>query len=134
MVAASRERDDELDKLLSQSWRRLAASYDLLWRRPITLSTLVSRRNDGVTALASSLQAFSGWRLWIDCTSCRLPRIVRVEDLILRLGRTCVLSDAMSRLRCYRCGKAPGWVRMADTSSARQGRPARVVQLVGTIR
>jgi hypothetical protein len=132
-IAALRERDDELDKLLDQSWRRLAASYALLWRCPITPSTLIGRRNDGATALASPLQSFSGWRLWLDCTSCRLPRIMLVDDLILRLGRTCMLSSVMSRLRCYRCGKAPGWVQLAEVSSARKDRLARVVQLVGTI-
>jgi hypothetical protein len=133
-VVVSRERGDELDKLLDQSWRRLAVSYELLWRCPITLGTFVVRKNDGATALASPLQAFSGWRLWLDCASCRLPRIVRVDDLIRRYGHTCALSYAMDRLRCDRCRKAPDWVRLADLSSARKGRQARAVQLVGTIR
>jgi hypothetical protein len=83
-------------------------------------------------ALASSLKVFAGWHLWMNCASCRLPGIVRVDDLILicRYGGTWLLGAAVDELRCDRCRKAPNWVRLADVALDQREGPRRTVQLV----
>jgi hypothetical protein len=41
-------------------------------------------------------------------------RTVEVKTLIDRRGGSILLGDAVTKLRCRTCGRAPDWVQLAD--------------------
>lgn len=68
---------------------------------------------DAPAALARPLAEFGGWRLHIDCPSCRLLVQLSCDGLAGTLpGRT--LGDVVARLACSRCGGKPASVTLTD--------------------
>jgi hypothetical protein len=67
------------------------------------------------TALASAALAdYRGWLLFIQCTQCGMLQRLPVSELAAEVGGGTLLRGVLPRLRCQRCGEAPGAVKLSD--------------------